>query len=142
VRKVLAWATGSLVALFVAIMAVQIVASERVEVVELHTRTAGGEFETTRLWVVDHDDAAWLRAGQGEGSGWYMRLTANPRVRLTRGGETADYIAVPYPEQRQMINDRMREKYTWGDEVISLLFGSRNGAIAIRLTPVNADTPA
>jgi hypothetical protein len=107
--------------------------SEAGEVVVLHTAGERGEDHTTRLWVVDVDGAAWLRAGQ-EGSGWYARLRAQPEVQLQRGEGSLPYRAVPVPEASERINAAMAEKYGLADRIIAL--GRREGgSIAIRLDP-------
>ncbi len=58
--------------LFAGVMALQIVASERVEVVEVKTLDHKGEVATTRLWIIDHEGKQYLRAGAD--SGWYLRM--------------------------------------------------------------------
>lgn len=130
--KITMWITGSLAALVLGFFTLQYLASERVEVVELHTVDTKGETVTTRLWVVDHDGRAYLRVGAG-GSGWYARLTANPDVRLTRRGKTRAYLAVARPEKSEIINDLMQQKYTWGDSFIATVLGGRDGSIPVEL---------
>ena len=114
----------------------QWVASESGEVVVLTTTDAEGAPHETRLWVVEHQGSAWLRAG-GEVQAWYGRLVARPDVEVERGGQRSAYRAVPQPEAQQVVNDLMREKYGWADDFISLLFG-RDDAVAIRLDPPGA----
>ena len=70
--------------LFAGVMALQIVASERVEVVEVKTLDNKGEVATTRLWIIDHEGKQYLRAGAD--SGWYLRMKANPNITMTRDG--------------------------------------------------------
>lgn len=135
-KKIVGWTLGILVTVFVGIFALQWVASERVEVVELHTLDyASGEIVTTRLWVVDHDGKAYLRVG-ADGSGWYARLSATPRISVTRQGVKADYLAVPRPEKSDIVNNLMQAKYTWGDTLIGYLVGSREGSVPIELQPL------
>ena len=52
--KIFRWILGSVVGLVVLVFVLQLVASERVEVVELHTLDEQGEEVITRLWIVDH----------------------------------------------------------------------------------------
>ena len=111
----------------------QYIASESGEVVVLQTRDAAGAVYETRLWVVDHDGSAWLRAGNPD-SGWYPRLVANPEIVLVRGNETRVLRAVPAPEARDAINDLMQAKYGWADSYISFYF-PRSKKLAVRLTP-------
>jgi hypothetical protein len=133
--RIILYIAGSIFALFVLLFIAQIAASERVEVVELHTQDEGGEVKTTRLWIVDHDGLEYLRAGVD--SGWYQRATANETVSLTRGESTDIFKAVPRPGLRVEINDAMQEKYTWGDTLISVLVGDREDAVPVELVPVN-----
>ncbi len=114
---------------------VQTVASERVEVVELTTRDEGGKESTTRLWIVDHDGVEYLRAG-ADSAGWFARLEERPEIRVRRGERVFDYEAVPRPEKRQLVNDLMLEKYTWGDSFFATVFGSRDSSVPVELHPI------
>ena len=120
-----------IVVLFGGLMLLQLVASESGEVVVVETTNAEGQVEETRLWVVDHDQAQWLRSGSPM-AGWYQRLEANPQVSVERAGEVFTAQARPDVSQRGVINELMREKYGWADQFISLMFG-RDDAIAIEL---------
>ena len=51
----------------------QLFASERVEVVDLHTLDQTSKEVTTRLWVVDDGGYQYLRVGS-DGSDWFTRL--------------------------------------------------------------------
>lgn len=130
--KIAAWIGASILLILTLLVVLQIVASERVEVVELHTLDTDGNTVVTRLWVVDHDGSSYLRSGS-DGSSWYQRIKANPEVKLIRDEKTLVRHAVPRPEKSELINELMQAKYTWGDTLISLLMGSREGAIAIEL---------
>lgn len=130
--KYLFWIAGILVALLAGVGLLQMAASERVEVVELHTQDADGEQVTTRLWIVDHDGASYLR-GESQ-SGWFQRLQSQPVVEITRNGDTLRYQHEVQNEHICTINQLMREKYTWGDEVIAFMLGSREQSNAVRLT--------
>ncbi len=127
---------GAFGALIVVIFLLQIVASELGEVVILTTDDATGEPAETRLWVVDLEGSAWLRSGSPQ-SGWFLRIKANPLIRVERGGQPYRYRAVFVPERRAEINALMREKYGWSDAYISLLFG-RDEAVPVRLDQVIA----
>lgn len=77
------------------------------EVAVLHTRTADGTAHRTRLWVVEHEGAVWLRAGSravGSESSWYASVLREPLVELERAGIRHRYRAVPMPEAREVIN--------------------------------------
>ena len=107
--------------LFAGVMALQIVASERVEVVEVKTLDNKGEVATTRLWIIDHEGKQYLRAGAD--SGWYLRMKANPNITMTRDGKEAQYHAVERKHLVGVVNVKMNEKYTWGDDVIGAMTG-------------------
>ena len=132
--KIVGRLIGALVAVAIVVLLAQFIASETGEVVVLHTTDAKGQDTTTRVWIVDHDGAQWLRAGHPE-SAWYVRLAAQPAIRVQRGDVVADYVAVPAPDQRTIVNEAMRHKYGWRDALISLTVGGRDRAIPIRLVP-------
>ncbi len=127
------WLVGIFLALVLTIVGLQFAASERVEVVELHTPDETGKEVVTRLWVVDHDGHAYLR-GESE-SGWFKRLEATDTITLTRAGKTGDFTHQVRNENIATINQLMRKKYTWGDQFIELALGSRAESNAIELTP-------
>lgn len=133
--KILAWILGTFLGPVVLLMVVQTVASERVEVVQLHTVNDAGETFTTRLWIMDHDDHQYLRVG-ADGSGWFSRVQSNRLVKVTRGKSTKTYTTLPRPDKSQIINELMRKKYTWGDTFFATLFGGREGSIPIELHAV------
>ena len=121
--KLIVSVSGLLIFAVVCIVVLQIAASERVEVVELHTMDASGEEQTTRLWIVDHEGRPYLRGD--DGSGWVKRLKASAQVSLTRDGERHPYRWQVRPEKIETINQLMRDKYTWGDQVITTVIGDR-----------------
>ena len=121
-----------LILVVLGLAALQYLASETTgEVIVLTTTDSNGESQETRLWIVDSGGEPWLRAGQ-DAAGWYGRILQNPTVQLTRDGTTATYTAVPNAAATDTINGLMREKYTWGETVISIFF-DRSSSIAIRL---------
>ena len=122
---------GLLLCIGIAWWAIQMVAAESGEVVIVTTTDAEGRPHQTRLWIVDHDHAGWLRAGS-ERAGWYQRLSAAPEVRLRRNDQTASYIARPQPWELDTINRLMAEKYGWAEWYISLVV-DRDRAIPVRL---------
>lgn len=131
--KIVGWSLGGIVLFAVLMGILQTAASERVEVVELHTQDAAGHESVTRLWIVDHEGAQYLRVGV-DGSGWFDRVMQNPAVKVTRRNETRLYRASIRPDLSETVNNLMQAKYTWGDTVIGLVFG-REGAIPIELVP-------
>jgi hypothetical protein len=104
------------------------------EVVVLETRDAAGPHRT-RVWVVDHDGAAWLRTGNPKNP-WLARLRANPEVTVTRGGESRAYLAVPVEDEatREQINSLELEKYALAEKLLRLLLDTSH-ATPIRLDP-------
>ncbi len=134
--KYVYWIAAVFVAAILLLTGLQMAASERVEVVELHTMDETGEAVTTRLWVVDDEGYSYLRVG-GDGSGWFTRLQANGEFELTRDEQRLRYRAVLRHDKSERINALMQEKYTWGDSLIAALVGSRDGAIAIELHALN-----
>ena len=133
--KYILWLVGIFLGLALTIGGLQIAASERVEVVQLHTIDETGEEVVTRLWIVDHDGHAYLR-GETD-SGWFKRLQSSDRITLTRGEQAGDFTHTVKNRNIDTINELMREKYTWGDRFIEIALGSRAQSNAIELTPEN-----
>jgi hypothetical protein len=133
--KILYWLVGSVLGVIVLFFVLQTAASERVEVVELHTIDAEGDAVTTRLWVMDHEGMQYLRVG-GDGSGWFARIQANKTIQLTRGDATKTYESKTRPDKSELINMLMQDKYTWGDDFFAAMFGGREGSIPIELHEV------
>lgn len=130
--KFVYWGFGLLLGLAALIGILQYVASERIEVVELHTKDFEGAEVTTRLWVVDDEGYPYLRVGAA-GSGWYSRIQENGEFEVTRNGERNRYRAEVRPAKSDRINELMQEKYTWGDSLIGALVGSRENSQPIEL---------
>ena len=130
------WGIGFLLGLALLYGVLQIAASERVEVVQLHTTDEAGEPQVTRLWVVDDENYQYLRVG-ADGSGWFSRIEATGEFKVTRADVTVTYTAVLRKDKSELVNTLMLDKYTWGDEFISWMVGGRQGAIPIELHPVN-----
>src|SRR5262245_18203524 len=111
------------------------VASESGEVVVLQTpNLEKGGIRETRLWVVYHEGAPWLRAGNPE-SAWFLALSEQPQVVLIRGEDVLQMMAEPKPEARDAINDLMHQKYGWADSLVCLL-SPRDKKVPVRLEPV------
>ena len=116
------------------LLGLQYAASETTgEVVVLTTTDADGNAHETRLWIVDTGGEAWLRAGMDQ-AGWYGRILQNPAVTLMRNGSSANFTAVPVPAATDTISSLVREKYGWGDKLISKTI-DRKSSVAIRLEP-------
>ena len=131
--KYILWLVGIILGLALIIGGLQVVASERVEVVQLHTITEAGEEVVTRLWVVDYNGHAYLR-GDNDAE-WFKRLQSSRKFTLIRGEQTGDFTHRVKNENIDTINQLMRKKYTWGDRVIEMAIGGRAESNAIELTP-------
>ena len=118
--------------LIILLYLIQLIASERVEVVGLHTLNNQGEEIITRLWIVDDDGYQYLRVG-ADGSGWFDRLRAAETVDITRNGRRYSYFWTTRQSKSAQINVLMRGKYGWGDSFIGYLTGGRVGSIPIEL---------
>ena len=119
-----------------AALATVFLAFESGEVVVLHSRGAAGEMHETRLWVVDHEDHAWLRTGNDQNA-WLLRVTEHPEIELTRGDQTGRYLSVRVEDAgaRDTINRLVLEKYGFAEEVIRALGLDPARAIPVRLDP-------
>lgn len=118
-KKKMGWTAGIILGLIVVVLATQMITSELgSEVVELHTLDNMGQSHTTRLWIVDHDGIAYLRADMAS-SGWLLRGQQNDSVELTRNDVTQSYAFEPREEMRETVNKLLLEKYTWGFKYIS-----------------------
>jgi hypothetical protein len=109
----------------------QMIASESGEVVVLYTQDNAGEQFSTRLWIVDHEGDAWLRAGS-EQAGWYKRLMVLPEIELFRRSDRRSLSAKIEPAYGATINGLMAKKYGWRDAYVGFFF-SRDDAIPVRL---------
>ena len=130
------WIALAVVAAIAGFYGTVIAASETGEVVTLTTYDTSGTPHETRLWIVDHEDAEWLRTGHDK-KGWYVRIGSNPRVELSRNGETSTRRAVPIttPEVIAAINEKFTEKYGSADWIVALS-GDAKARIPVRLDPM------
>tara|TARA_R110002167_G_scaffold184071_2_gene384492 strand:+ start:171 stop:578 length:408 start_codon:yes stop_codon:yes gene_type:complete len=133
--KILFWSAGIFFGLFLLGLGVVQIASERIEVVEMHTLDEQGELMSTRLWIVDDDELQYLRSNNGT-SLWFRRIQENPSFEVTRNGTTVVYTAELRRDKRDRINALMHEKYTWGDSLISAITGTQDAAIPVELHPL------
>lgn len=101
------------------------------EKVVLETLDERGNSFFTTLWVVDIHGEPWLRAGKDD-STWIQRIEATSDVFLVRDGERTAYRAEIVPYETERINETMREKYGYADQLISLIHDPE-GVVAIRL---------
>jgi hypothetical protein len=60
----------------------------------------------------------------------------NDSVTVVRQGVTAQYRVQARPEKSARINALMQQKYTWGDTLIGLMVGGREGSIPLELQPL------
>lgn len=132
--RVLLWVGAVLILGIVAFYGAVILASESGEVVTLRTGS-GSEARGTRLWVVDHGGAEWVRTGHSE-KGWFRQVQANASVELERAGTTSLRRAVPVrePELSRGVNEAFRAKYGAADWFVALS-GDASQRIVVRLDP-------
>jgi Uncharacterized protein conserved in bacteria (DUF2255) len=109
-------------------------AGEQTELVVIRTLDGDGTQYHTKVWVVDHDGAPWVRVAN-PGRFWFHRLSRNPHAPLIRGGVEQPVIARPadFVEARAAIDARFREKYGVVDWWYGVLL--RHNAIPVRLDP-------
>ncbi len=131
------WIAIAIVAIIVGFYGGVIAASESGEVVVITTYDATNTPHETRLWVVDHDGAEWLRTGHDQ-KGWYVRILQNPRVEYERQGATSTRQAVPVsdPNVVAAVNDAYAEKYGAADWIVALS-GDAAARIPVRLDPLD-----
>ncbi len=125
---------GSILGLLVLVGLGTYIAGEQTEVAVLHTVDDAGARHATKLWVVDHDGAAWVRVARPERR-WFQRLQTHPQIEITRDGKTQAVIAVPdrSPEARATIDAAFRARYGLVDWWYGQLL--RSNAIPVRLDP-------
>jgi hypothetical protein len=102
------------------------------EVVTLRTQRADGTWQSTRLWVVDDDGAAWLHSAGAE---WAKRFEGDPIVELERGGRTSKYRAHPVPGPHPRIDALLREKYGIADRWVRFVAPDGDQVLVVRLDP-------
>ena len=134
--RLIAKLVGSVFALLLFVVLLQGVASETGEVVVLTSvDQATSASTTTRLWVVDHDGVMWLRGEAA--SGWTQHALAQSMlVALERDGVRYEFVIASEPERVALVNELMRYKYGWRDQIISMMT-PREDAVALRLTPTS-----
>lgn len=116
---------------FVLAIAILIASEWGGEVVTLETYDARGTMFSTSLWIVDLYGDEWLRASDPE-AGWVGRLREASNVVLIRDGVRKGYRAEIVRDFGDRINDGMREKYGFADQLTSLLRDPEE-VVAIRL---------
>ena len=125
------------VAAIVLFVGLIILASESGEVVVLSTADERGTIHETRLWIVEHDGALWLRAG-APSSAWLARLRHRSDVVVLRGGVRRRFRAVTSEDAgvRDAINARIAEKYGWAESLIGLT-RDVSASVPVRLQTVD-----
>ncbi len=92
-RQIVAGVLGVLLAVAFATVAL----GELVPGAVLYTRDNAGDWVGTRLWVLDHEGATWVRVARPS-SAWFRRLRVDPRVELARDGVRTGFRAHPHWE--------------------------------------------
>ena len=114
------------------------VAGERTEVAKLRTVDAQGVVHETKLWVVDHDGAAWVRVARPERQ-WFQRLKQHPEIELVRNGGPPQRVRAspdPSEETKAALDAAFRAKYGLVDWWYGVLL--RRAPIPVRLDPAPA----
>jgi hypothetical protein len=135
-RAALRIGAGLLLLLLAAALATY-VAGEQTEVARLRSFDAQGAAHETKLWVVDHEGAPWVRVANPRRA-WFRRLAANPRAELVRGQQVQAVVAEPHDSDaaRAALDRRFREKYGLVDWWYGVLL--RRHPIPLRLAPAPA----
>jgi hypothetical protein len=112
--------------------------SQLVDEGEVVGLTTGDDEQETDLWIVDLEDASYLRAGAPNVS-WLARLRVQPAVTLERADSVRPFRAVPVdaPATLGQVNRAMAEKYGLADTLWGHV-GDRSRAVAVRLEPLDA----
>ena len=63
-------------------------------------------------------------------------LAQSTPVVLERNGVRYEFVVALEPERLALVNQLMREKYGWRDQLISMM-APRHDSVAQRLTPVS-----
>jgi hypothetical protein len=103
------------------------------EVVTIRTPLPDGEWQETRLWVVDYQGVPWLHSA---GESWVARFEGDPVVELERGGETRRYKAHAVPGPHPEIDAALREKYGIADRWVRFLAPCNESVVPVRLQPL------
>jgi hypothetical protein len=106
------------------------------EVATLVTFDRQGGSIGSRIWIVDIDGRAYVRASQRDAE-WLVRLRERPVAHLSRGNGMVSVHAVPvdHPAVREAVNRAMQVKYGSVDRVVEWL---RDPArfVPVRLEPM------
>lgn len=133
-RRLARLAGGLLAALLLVALATYL-AGEQVEVAVLRTVDDTGARHDTKLWVVDHDGAPWVRVARPERH-WFQRLQRHPEIEIVRGGGAPQpVVAKPdaSPEAKAALDAAFRAKYGATDWWYGVLL--RRAAVPVRLEP-------
>lgn len=106
------------------------------EVITLRTQDPEGDLHETPLWIVEVEDALFLRAGR-RGARWLEELRAHPVVEVVREDETLVYRAeaVDDPAVREAVNRAMARKYGGANQLVVFLLDEAE-TVPVRLDPI------
>jgi hypothetical protein len=87
------------------------------------------------LWEVEDGGWIWLRAARPDRK-WLGWIEKRSQVKLEVDGKTGRYTAeiMDDPDAHERVDQLMRAKYTWADQIRELLLGS--DTVPVRLTPI------
>lgn len=103
------------------------------EVVRLRTPLPGGDWRTSRLWIVDDAGGSWLHSA---GSDWVSRFAGDPIVEVERGGTTRRYRAHAVPGPHPRVDELLRQKYGIADRWVRFLAPCDESTVPVRLEPM------
>jgi hypothetical protein len=122
-----------LVAIVCLLLLGTLLALEGGEVAVLRTTGPDGAVRETRVWIADHDGAAWIEAANEERR-FYRDILQHPQVELVRGGKVERFRAEPIttPDGHLAIRRLLAEKYGWADSWIGFI-ADTSSSIAVKL---------
>jgi len=109
------------------------------EVVTLRTGGGAGDWQETRLWIVDDGEVAWLHSA---GDDWIARFEGDPVVEVERPDATLRYRAHVVRGPHPHVDRLLREKYGLADRWVRFLAPCGPDTVPVRLEPVGPSTPA
>jgi hypothetical protein len=114
---------GVVVAIPISVFGIMYAASELGgEVVTLQRAEADGQVSDVRIWIVDADGMSWIEHGAPD-SHWITRLANEPKLTLSRAGQSVSYVAAPDHEAHEQYHQLRQEKYGVADNIVAVVTG-------------------
>jgi hypothetical protein len=108
------------------------------DVVTLRTQRPDGSWQSTRLWIVDDGDSAWLHSG---GTAWQARFVGDPIVEVVRKGHVIRYRAHAVPGPHPHVDALLRQKYGIADRWVRFISPDNSETLVVRLDPLKTAAP-